>query len=417
MENKSKKLLLISAQGRCKSNSMISSILVKYFSENEVWDMVTKAIVRIKDADLILINSCGYRNEDEKFTKDTIENVLKKSKSASKVVSVGCLNKINGQVLKDISNEILLVDNFQEFDSLIKAEKLFNTFKGSYHDKKLFSQIVWARWSDFFMHNMFSKMLSGVTNIIAKYRKMPSIGFELFRKVSNEEDFDGKFYVEIGSGCVSNCSYCRIKKAKGNSKSRPIHDILSDIKEGYKNGMTINLVADDCGSYGADIGLSLFDLINAINKEFSGIPIDLCYVNPLWLEKYTSEYYEIFKKYNISSVNIPIQTGSDRIVKLMNRKYKIENILEIVEHIKKISPKTMLWTHYILDYPTETWKEFWEIPKTLRSFHFAYYFLYSNSDGSSRKKLRDIIRRRVKLHIMQAKFFHLMFSNMLRSLN
>ena len=103
----------------------LGKYFVKYFSENGY-----ALIRRIKDADLILINSCGYRNEDEKFTKDTIENVLKKSKSASKVVSVGCLNKINGQVLKDISNEILLVDNFQEFDSLIKAEKLFNTFKG-----------------------------------------------------------------------------------------------------------------------------------------------------------------------------------------------------------------------------------------------------------------------------------------------
>ncbi len=405
------KILLISAQGRCKSNAMLSARLVKYFMENNY--SLTK---KTKEADLIVVNSCGFRREDERVTENIIKKALKKCNVISKIISVGCLNKINEKVLKDCSNKILLIDNFSEFDSLIKAKKSFNTFKNSCHDKKLFNQIVWTRWNLFYWHDVSGKILFFVTQAIIKCKKKLSVNRAHLGEISNEENFDNKLYVQIGSGCVSDCSYCVIKKARGSINSRPMGDILSDIREGYRKGMTVNLVADDCGSYGSEIGLNLFDLVSAINNDFPKTKIDLCYINPVWLEKHTEKYYEMFKKYSIGNANIPVQAGSNRIIKLMNRKYKIQNILSIINHIKEISPKTMLWSHFIIDYPTETWKEFWLMIKTTQSFHHVYCFNYSSPDRNNYKKIWAILRQTTKHAITRLFIYKIILGKLLRSL-
>lgn len=386
------KLALISSQCICKSNSILSSRLAKYFTQNGF--VITK---EVKEADLIVINTCGFREKELNYTKVILANVINNRSAASRIIAVGCLNKIKREVLENTFNGIVVLDNLFEFDSLIKAQKSFNTFKSSYFDNSLFTQIKCSK-----DHFSFKRRLSRLVNsIIIKGRQTPAC-FELIRKIIDQADYSRKFFVQIGTGCIGNCSYCVIKKARGDVVSRPISDILSDIKEGYKEGMVLNLVADDCGSYGVDRQDNIFNLLQKINEEFPKISIDFCYLNPSWLEKYPKEYLEMFKKFNINSINITLQSGSDRIIKLMNRNYKIENILRVINKIKQISPSTMLWSHFIVDFPSETWQDFLLTLKSTKPFHFYFCFIYSSPTVSGKnKKLTDIIRQTLKAMIME----------------
>jgi tRNA A37 methylthiotransferase MiaB len=297
-------------------------------------------------------------------------------------VSVGCLNKINRETLEGVSQNISVIASMTEFDSLINANIPFNRINNYCYDKNLFDQLVYfSHWLRVPIGKLFS-------NWVIKNNKKYSLTH--MSQIIDEFFFTNKAYVQIGSGCLNNCSYCVIKKARGNAVSRSIAEILSDIRKVYKKGMVLNLVADDCGSYGFDIGENIFNLLSVIGKEFHGIAVELCYVNPTWLEKYPDEYLEIFKNFIINSINIPLQSGSDRIVQLMNRKYAVKNILSIIGKIKMISPNTMIWGNFIVDYPTETWKEFYLTLKASMHFHHYDTFIYSPQIDEERLKEKNI---------------------------
>jgi len=358
------KICLVSVEKECKSNSALSSQLIRYFIENNC-----VVIKNIHEADIIVVNTCGFNKEHEDFTVHILTHVLKKCRNGSKVISVGCLNKINREIVNRTSQNIAIINNFSELDLLINAKKPFNYVDHYYYDKSLFNHIVY--FSRLY-NNILGKILVNI--IIRNSKKYPLTHMS---QILDEEFCINKIYVQIGSGCLNNCSYCVIKKAKGSAISRSISAILSDIKKVYKRGMVLNLVADDCGSYGFDIGENIFSLLKAIGQEFPGMPIEFCYINPTWLEKYPNEYLKIFKNYNVNSVNIPLQSGSDRIIKLMNRKYIVKNILNIIEKIKVISPNTMIWGHFIVDYPSEKWKDFYLTLRASKFFHSCDFFCYS----------------------------------------
>lgn len=365
------KICLVSVEKECKSNSAFSSQLIRYFIENKC------AVIKdICEADIIVVNTCGFNKDHEDFTIHILKHVVRTCRKGAKVISVGCLNKINREIVNQTSQNIEIINNFSDLDLLINADKPFNYVDNYYYDKSLFNHVVFFSR---LRNKKFGKIL--VNMIIRNNKKYP---LTHMNQILDEEFCTNKAYVKIGSGCLNNCSYCLIKKAKGAAISRSIPDILSDIKKVYKKGMVLNLVADDCGSYGFDIGENIFSLLKAIGQRFSGMPIEFCYINPMWLEKYPNEYLEIFKNYNINSVNIPLQSGSDRIIKLMNRKYVVGNILNIIGRIKIVSPNTMIWGHFIVDYPSETWKDFYLTLHAFKSFHYCDFFSYSAKDDNDK---------------------------------
>ena len=97
------------------------------------------------------------------------------------------------------------------------------------------------------------------------------------------------------------------------------------------------LVANDCGCYGSDIKTSLINLLNEINKRFPSISIELNYLNPQWLEKNFNGYIKLFRDIDIDLVVIPVQSGSNKVLKNMDRRYDIGKVIKIIDKIKKVS--------------------------------------------------------------------------------
>ena len=221
-------------------------------------------------------------------------------------------------------------------------------------------------------------------NGIARFSTTLNLSPFPFNKIVERHNGKGNFFVKIGEGCVGNCSYCIIKKAKNRIISRKIEDILLDIKNNIdeQKEKNIVLIADDCGSYGIDIGTNIIELLFQIGNHFPSLGIDIYYLYPKWIEKMGNKLLNIFKQVNINSINIPIQSGSLKVLKSMNRSYDLERIFQFINMLKKISPETMVFTHYLVGFPGESFKDFLKTISTIPYFHNFYPFAYSSRKGT-----------------------------------
>jgi MiaB-like tRNA modifying enzyme len=166
--------------------------------------------------------------------------------------------------------------------------------------------------------------------------------------------------ISIAEGCTFSCSYCIAHVARGELRSYPIDEIISDVcfalHEGCKE---IQITAQDTASYGLDIGTNLGELLSRICKIEKDFRIRVGMMNPytaqMNLENILSAY-ENTKIYKF--IHLPVQSGDDDILKKMNRKYRVEDFLKIIDDIRRKHPDMTLSTDIIVGFPTETDEQF-----------------------------------------------------------
>ena len=377
--NNNHKVFIITACVSCKPNSILSSRLVRYFKDND-WQIAGN----MKEADSIVVNTCAYCRIFEKKSMRIISDALRSKKNGAKVISAGCFNRIDRKLLEDNFPDIHIVDGFDGLKDLFGFDNQVNN--SQYYDEDMLKCVV-DSWDKFYLKQLINPFFW----MIGMMRQLSLMVCRCFtgrrnyahiKQIADEVHYVNKQYVQISTGCLGECSYCVIKRAKGDVVSRPIRDIIADIKAIYDKDKVLCLVADDCGSYGVDCGESIFTLVEAINDSFPGISLDIPYINPLWIEKYPDRYVEMVKRFNINSINISLQSGSDRIVGLMNRRYKAGNILAVVDKVKRVSASTLIWSDYLVNFPSETWKEFFLTFKSCGHFDYYRVFIHSPRKGT-----------------------------------
>ncbi len=353
---KSYKVYIDSAAWICEGNIIGMSRIYRYLLENN-HNIISKPI----EADFIIINSCGFIKEREDFSVSLFKmhHTQKKEKKPT-VIMFGCLVKINKKLLDSL--DLIPID----FNEGYKFDKIFyNKIKfeniSPFCDNKTTEKLLVAK-KTIKESDIISFLLSRVMSHFSKRVRLN------YNSIIDRVKFKDKTLIEICNGCVFNCNYCVIRKAKGGVNSRNIEDIISDIGKLYDPSKCLFLVADDCGSYGLDIKTNLFNLLKEINEKYFNLLIELDAINPYWLEKYPDEYIKLFSEFNISYATIPVQSGSNRVLKDMNRNYDINKIQSIVKKIKKVSPKTIIYTHFIICHPGEKFIDF------LKSLYCSLYF-------------------------------------------
>ena len=381
-EKKSLKVRLVSANKRCHSNSIISSRLFNYLAANG-----HAAVESAGEADLLIVNTCGSMEITHEFSKGLFKEALKERKPGARVVCVGCLGLIAPELFTGEFGDVTVIKDNSGLDALIGAAVPYDSLREALYDESLYPKVGREPV-------LFARLLARAAAALPGARGGGGKGH--FPQKVDAVRHGGKLHVQIGSGCAGNCSFCVIKLAKGAPASRPAADILRDIKKIYRANYAVHLVGDDCGSYGLDNGGDLFGLVSAIGKELPGVPLDIRYVNPVWLEKYPAEYLKMFAENNINSVNICMQSGSDRIISLMNRRYRAATILGLVEELKKVSPRTLVRSHFIVGFPTETWGDFRETLRAAGHFHFHNSYVYSAIRGAKSCEMRDDVPYAVK---------------------
>lgn len=293
------------------------------------------------ESNVIILDLCWVNSEFLDSTKYKIEYYLNKWKQ---IILIGCISEI---FRKNYWEKIIYIDS----KSYIDVEKYF--------EFKIWITKIW----DYF-HNWKINILD-TDNSFKKYD-------------SELANFEKIAFIEISDWCSLNCSYCNIKKIKGDTKSLKLEEVIEQIKlEVLKWKTEIFLLSDDCGSYWLDIWTNFWKLVKEIFKLFDNIRLHITNIYPSYLVKYYDDIKNYIYDNKIPYILIPMQHYSYRILKLMNRSYDVKKIIEILADIKKES-NTNLCNHIIFNYHEETLEEFVETFKYLQYYNRTFYFKYSD---------------------------------------
>lgn len=288
---------------------------------NQADENVVRTILKREDfvdgvdiADLIIVLSCGVKGSTENKILDRLEKLRGK-----RVIVGGCLPKILDKKMRD---------RFPEF-SLIGPDQIGDI-----------AEIV-------------KGVMSGEVVVELSEKKCVHVVSDV------ENDVQA---IAIASGCLGNCTYCATKIAKGRLKSFTIEEIAESVKKAVENGAKkILLTAQDTGCYGLDIGSSLPELLRVVVKIEGDFEVRVGMMNPKFALRYADELIEIYADPKIIKfIHVPVQAGSNEVLKKMNRNYTVEEFEELVNKLRKGIPELVISTDIICGFPEETEEQFEE---------------------------------------------------------
>lgn len=213
-------------------------------------------------------------------------------------------------------------------------------------------------------------------------------------------------YVNISEGCSNFCSYCVVPYVRGLHRSRPMEDILKEVKQLVKDGVSsITLLGQNVNDFSSKFKverlkvkkINFVDLLELISN-IKGVK-ELGFVTSHPKDMDFRLFDLMAAKKNIKRyLHLPVQSGSNRILKLMNRKYTREKYLEIIREFRKKVSDGILATDVIVGFPTETEKDFQKTLDLLKKvkFDFAYLFKYSPRPHTKAKALADDVPQKEK---------------------
>lgn len=216
---------------------------------------------------------------------------------------------------------------------------------------------------------------------------------EIVEDLPSERKFKFKAGVNIMYGCNNFCSYCIVPYVRGRERSRDSKDIIKEIKELVADGVVeIMLLGQNVNSYGKTLEtpMSFSELLQEI-EQIEGLErIRFMTSHPKDLSDSLIEVMKNSKKI-CNHLHLPVQAGSSRILKIMNRKYTKEQYLELVEKIKAAVPNISLTTDLIVGFPGETEEDFLETLDVVRKVRYtaAYTFIYSKRTGTPAANMEE----------------------------
>jgi len=385
-------ILIKSAHWTCLPNLIFCSMLYQYFLKNG--HRITKEPTK---ADFIIISTCGVLTQIEDKTIDLYNNYKNLKRKDAQIIMFGCLLKTNKEKIKNLDFYHIEFEETYKLDLLFYSKIKFEKIK-PICDEETKTKLLYNEKT----HGFVKRYPFFLTKMFFPFSKKLKLKYKIIIKDLTHKD---RIFVLISRGCISNCNYCVIKKAKGRLVSRTIKDILNDIESIYDPKKTLFLVADDCGCYGFDLKTNLIDLLYKINKKFPKTKIDLNYLNPTILQNDADKYVQLFKDISFRYVIVPLQSGSNKIIKKMNRKYDVKKVLAFADKIKKISPDTILYAHFIINYPEENIIDFLKTLITLFHFDVPLPFIYTPMKGTnsfSTIKIVSKIKGRLKWYVFMS---------------
>ncbi len=305
-----------------------------------------------KDADLIIVNTCGFI---EAAKREAIETILEMAKYNAKLVTVGCFVERNFQELKEEIPEVDLWVPLKEYASL--------------HAK--------------------------IGELIGENDLLP---ISPLRRVISTSSYSA--YLRISDGCDNMCAFCAIPYIRGRMKSRPLEEIIQEAKKLKEDGIKeISLVSQDPMHYGKDFPESKPDML-ALMKELDALgfySIRLLYLYP---EEVTDEELDfIASSRSIAPYfDVPIQSASNHVLKEMNRHGNVEDMRLLFKKIRQKIPNAVLRTTLIAGFPNENKEDHEETLSFIKEIRFDHLgvFTYSREEGTAAYKRKNQVPEKEK---------------------
>ena len=337
----------------CKVNAYESEFVINKLKEN---NYIIKDFNDV--CDVYIINTCSVTNTSDIKSKKMIRSAIKRNKNAC-VVAMGCfieshkdyniegLDIIIGN--KDKSKIVELLDEY-----FTKKEQLVKLYKEEITE----------------FENMYIDSFPGRT----------------------------RAFVKIQDGCENFCSYCIIPYVRGKCRSKDkalvIEEITALVKNGYKE---IVLTGIHTGNYGVDIDTSFASLLREIVK-IEGLK--RLRISSIEITELTDEVLDIIKDSNIivNHLHIPLQAGSDEILKSMNRKYDLDYFKSKIKKLREIKKDISITTDIIVGFPGETEEMFQKTIETSKELEFSkiHVFPFSERTGTKAMELENHLSNEIK---------------------
>lgn len=312
-------------------------------------------------ADVIILNTCAIR-----------ENAHNKV--------VGILGRIK-KLKEDNPNIITIIGG-----CMPQEEGISNMLKDKY------------KWVDIVLgtHNIYDipALLDNVTKEKKQNIEVYSIEGDIIENIPVKRDSNYKAWVNIQYGCDKFCSYCIVPYTRGKQRSRLPKDILKEInslkEKGYKE---VTLLGQNVNAYGKDLDIN-YTMSNLLEDTAkTGIDRIRFVTSHPW--DFSSDMIDTIAKYDniMPYIHLPIQSGSDNILKKMNRRYTIEEYKKLFYELKSKIKNVSITTDIIVGFPNETEEDF---QKTLDIYNelkydLAYTFIYSPREGTPASKMEDSV--------------------------
>ncbi len=203
--------------------------------------------------------------------------------------------------------------------------------------------------------------------------------------------------VEIATGCVGRCSYCIVKRARGDLHSRPIEEIVEEVSKLVASGVwEIQLTSQDTACYGWDTGSSLPELLSELSKVGGDFRIRIGMMNPATARSITDELIEAYRSEKVYKfLHLPVQSGSDKVLIDMRREYSVKDYQRISRRFTDNFPLGVVSTDFIVGYPTETDADFLKTLKLLQEMQPLKVNItrYSKRPHTDASRLQDLPER------------------------
>lgn len=357
------KKVFIYVQETCERRQLDAKRISNYLTTNN-YTIVDKP----SEADIIFFITCGFLAN---IIEGSLENIKKFQQYDAELIVAGCLPEIDlDEISKIFKGRMISTRNLDKIDEIFPDCKIkFNEIP----DENIKFVNVKGNTSLDFINNFFSNFIRlnrhyiKIRNSVLK--KFLGEQSNLYRYITRKELL---YHIRVCEGCMNKCTYCLIKKAVGPLKSKPFDECIEEFKKGLEKEYKLFVITgDDTGSYGIDIGTTFPKLLKKLVSFPGDHKILIRSLNPQWVVKYIDELEEIFKSGKIESADIPIQSGSNRILKLMNRYTNTEKIRDALLRLRNVAPNTKLNTCYILGFPTETDEEFKDTLNLINEINFS----------------------------------------------
>ncbi len=321
------------------------------------------------DCDYAILVTCAVNQSNEDESIKILEELENKTPPNSKIVVGGCLPSISSERLSSRVNGTFSPRTMEGLDGLLKEIVTIPMCNIPDPNNSIFDDI------------------------------------KLHRKVSPREEYEqakNGYKIRIDHGCLMKCSYCPIRLATGLLKSEDPDKLVDHLKWAVDNGeKTIMLVGGDTGAYGYDRGMRFHNLLERFLEVDGEYQIFIHDFNLNWLARDLQGYLDVFsiseEKRRIRATTFPVQSGSDRILRLMKRPYTKEISVNALNSVRNATPFMSLGTHIIVGFPDESEADFFDTLDLLSkiNFDFVSCFAYSENKRTMSAKIENKISQDV----------------------
>lgn len=340
----------------CKVNLYETEVVINSFKKKGY------EIVNFNDlADIVIINTCTVTNNSDKKSRNIIRQAVKNNKDAI-IVVMGCYSQVRVDDIKEIDGVNIIIGNTNKSRVVELVEEYIKTNKNI-------------------------TMIEDIMN--TTFEPMVLDSFETKTRA----------FVKIQEGCNNFCSYCIIPYARGNIRSKCKEDVIKEItcltNNGYKE---VVLTGIHTGHYGKE----------RYDYDFSDLLNELCQIDKLLRIRISSieitelddKFLNVLKnnKKIVNHIHIPLQSGCDKTLKNMNRKYDTKDFFNKINEIRKIRRDISITTDLIVGFPNETEEDFDDTYEFLKKINFSkiHVFPYSRRKGTPADLMENQVDEKIK---------------------